>query len=116
MVLTLAALLVLMTASAALAAKYGERSGADNIKGGGGRDVIHADRYGGDRDVVNGGAGNDVIYVDDGDARDKVNGGAGTDRCYVDSLTEVVGTTCESVVGEGSGNPNRELRELGRFI
>ncbi len=116
MVLTLAALLVVITASAALAAKYSERPGPDNINGGGGRDVIRADRYGNDRDVVNGGSGNDVIYVEDDDVRDKVNGGAGTDRCYVDSLREVVGTTCESVVGEGSGNPNRELRELGRFI
>jgi Ca2+-binding RTX toxin-like protein len=117
MVLALSALLVVILASAALAARYGESCGSDNINGGGGRDVIDVDRCGNDRDVANGGTGNDVIRADDGDPNDKVNGGPGNDdHCEVDSLREVVGKSCEEIEGTGSGNPNRELRELGRFI
>src|SRR5215210_3321796 len=116
MVLMLAALVVVMFASAVLAInkrcdtipcngtsnkdKLSERQGngvADRINGGGGRDIIHADRYGNDRDLVNGGSGNDVIHVDDGDTKDKVNGGSGRDYCYVDSLNEVVGKTCDNI-------------------
>ena len=116
MVLALVALLVVMSASAALAARLGERPGNDNINAGGGRDVIKADRYRGDRDVVNGGSGNDVIHVDDGDRSDRAIGGPGNDRCYADSLVEVAGRSCESVNVQGHGNPNRELREIRRFI
>jgi Ca2+-binding RTX toxin-like protein len=110
MVLALAGLLVVMFASAALAAKLGETRGNDKINGGGGRDIIHADRYGGDRDIANGGSGNDVIHADDRDTRDKVNGGPGFDRCYIDSLRELAGKPCEETVGTGNGNGKREAR------
>jgi Ca2+-binding RTX toxin-like protein len=97
--LALALLLVLVFASAAAAARLGEQRGFDRINGGGGKDIIHADRYGNDRDLVNGGSGNDVIHVDDGDTKDKANGGSGRDYCYVDSLNEVVGKTCDNIEG-----------------
>ncbi len=116
LVLALAALLVVMFASAALAAKLGEKSGSDKLNGGGGRDIVNAARFGNDRDLVNGGSGNDVLYVDDGDTRDKVNGGPGHDRCYADSLREVVGRSCEETQITATKNPKRELREVRRFL
>jgi len=113
--LALATLLVLVFASAATAARLGEQRGPDHINGGGGRDIIHADKYGNDRDIVNGGAGNDVIHVDDGDTKDKVNGGSGDyDTCYVDSVSEVVGTTCEDMRIKGGGKREKE-RAIRRF-
>jgi RTX calcium-binding nonapeptide repeat (4 copies) len=113
--LALALLLVLVFASAAAAARLGEQRGFDRINGGGGRDIIHADRYGNDRDLVNGGSGNDVIHVDDGDTKDKVNGGSGDyDTCYVDSVSEVVGKTCEDMHIKGGGKREKE-RAIRRF-
>src|SRR5918994_2919606 len=55
----------------------------------GGNDLVRANRYTDDKDVVEGGLGNDRIYVDDGDKRDTANAGLGrSDVCYVDARSE----------------------------
>jgi len=41
----------------------------------GGNDLVRANRYTDDKDVVEGGLGDDRIYVDDGDKRDTANAG-----------------------------------------
>lgn len=56
------------------------------LKGGG--DLVRANTYGRDKDVVVGSAGGDLIYVNDGDTRDRIYGGKGDDKCYVDSRIE----------------------------
>ncbi len=55
----------------------------------GGSDIVSAQHYRNDRDIVRGGSGNDKIYVNDGDRRDKASGGkGGSDKCYVDARSE----------------------------
>jgi hypothetical protein len=64
----------------------------------GGSDVVRANRYTDDKDVVDGGMGNDRIYVDDGDKRDTASGGQGnSDTCYVDARSEA-GQGCGRVI------------------
>jgi hypothetical protein len=64
----------------------------------GGNDLVRANRYTDDKDVVEGGLGNDRIYVDDGDKRDTANGGQGhSDVCYVDARSEA-GQGCGRVI------------------
>ena len=64
-----------------------ERSGRgvpDTIRGREARDLIFADLFGADRDVLYGGYGNDRLDAQDGDGRDLLYGGPGFDVCYVD--------------------------------
>jgi hypothetical protein len=119
LVLGLASVLVALAAAAALAAEgqliqcrnvlpcYGgtgddrilERIGDgkdDEIVPRGGDDLVLANKYTADTDVVRGGGGFDRINVADGDKLDTANGGKGRDRCIVDARREA-GTSCASV-------------------
>jgi Ca2+-binding RTX toxin-like protein len=62
-----------------------ERIGADQdrILGFDGRDVIDANTFDPDRDVLKGGAGRDRLLTNDTDRFDVANGGRGRDVCYV---------------------------------
>ena len=68
----------------------------DTIRGRGGKDVIRANRYDRDVDLLYGGAGRDRLNAQDGDGRDVLYGGPGDDICYVDEGDSYVG--CEEVV------------------
>jgi hypothetical protein len=61
-----------------------------------GRDLVLANKYTADTDVVSGGGGSDRINVADGDNLDTANGGKGGDLCIVDARREA-GTSCASV-------------------
>ena len=63
-----------------------ERDGSkrDRIFGLGGDDVIDANTFNNDRDVVEGGPQGDRLLTNDGDGRDIARGGKGSDVCYVD--------------------------------
>ena len=62
-----------------------ERIGADQdrIRGLDGRDVIDANTFDPDRDVLLGGAGRDRLLTNDTDRFDVANGGRARDICYV---------------------------------
>ena len=62
-----------------------ERIGSDQdrIFGFEGRDVIDANTFNRDRDVVHGGDGRDRLLTNDTDGRDRAHGGRGRDICYV---------------------------------
>ena len=62
----------------------------------GGNDLVLANKYTADTDVVWGGGGSDRINVADGDTLDTANGGKSRDLCIVDARKEV-GTSCSSV-------------------
>jgi hypothetical protein len=62
----------------------------------GGGDLVLANRYTNDTDVVKGGGGFDKINVADGDTLDTANGGKGRDLCIVDSKKEA-GTSCATI-------------------
>ena len=62
----------------------------------GGNDLVLANKYTADTDVVWGGGGSDRINVADGDTLDTANGGESRDLCIVDARKEV-GTSCSSV-------------------
>ena len=55
----------------------------DRIFGFEGRDVIDANTYDRDRDVLHGDASRDRLLTNDTDSRDRANGGRGRDTCYV---------------------------------
>src|SRR3954469_13648306 len=60
----------------------------DRIVARGGRDLVLANKYTADTDVVSGGGGDDKINVADGDKQDTGNGGKGRDICIVDARRE----------------------------
>jgi hypothetical protein len=68
----------------------------DQIIARGGGDLVLANKYTADTDVVSGGGGSDRINVADGDKLDEANGGRGGDICIVDARREA-GTSCASV-------------------
>ena len=117
MVVALVVMLVPLVAAAAFAADqliyckaapcYGtgnddkifERKGNgvfDKIIMKGGHDVVLANGYTNDTDIVKGGTGYDKIKVNDGDRFDRASGGKGGDWCIVDARKEV-GTGCSRV-------------------
>ena len=55
----------------------------DRIRGLDGRDVIDANTFDPDRDVLLGGAGRDRLLTNDTDRFDVANGGRARDTCYV---------------------------------
>ena len=55
----------------------------DRIYGLKGRDVIDANTFNRDRDVLHGGASRDRLLSNDTYGRDRANGGRGRDICYV---------------------------------
>lgn len=57
----------------------------------GGDDLVHANKYGRDTDVVRSSSGDDRVYVNDGDTRDTIYGGKGEDLCIVDARSEAKG-------------------------
>jgi hypothetical protein len=57
----------------------------DEIIPKGGDDLVLANKYTNDEDVVKGGGGFDKINVADGDRLDTANGGRGRDLCIVDA-------------------------------
>jgi hypothetical protein len=61
-----------------------------------GGDLVLANKYTNDQDVVKGGGGFDKINVADGDKLDTANGGKGRDLCIVDARKEA-GTSCATV-------------------
>jgi hypothetical protein len=61
-----------------------------------GDDLVLANKYTDDQDVVRGGGGFDRINVADGDRLDTTNGGRGRDFCIVDARREA-GTSCARV-------------------
>ncbi len=67
----------------------------DTIRGRGGEDVIRANRYDRDVDLLYGGAGRDRLNAQDGDRRDELRGGPGFDVCYIDEGDKTQG--CEEV-------------------
>ena len=76
----------------------------DTIYGREGRDVVRADAYTQDTDLLHGNGGNDRLNANDNgasdttpeDTLDSVYGGKGFDICIVDARTEV-GGGCEDV-------------------
>jgi hypothetical protein len=68
----------------------------DEIVPRGGDDLVLANKYTDDQDVVRGGGGFDRINVADGDRLDTANGGRGRDFCIVDARREA-GTSCARV-------------------
>ncbi len=68
----------------------------DKIVMKGGHDLVLANRYTNDTDIVKGGRGYDKIKVNDGDRHDTASGGSGGDWCIVDARSEV-GTGCSRV-------------------
>jgi hypothetical protein len=54
----------------------------------GGHDLVLANAYTNDTDIVKGGTGYDKINVADGDRHDTASGGSGGDWCIVDSRSE----------------------------
>lgn len=74
-----------------------QRNGAyDRIILKGGHDLLLANGYTNDTDIVKGGSGYDKIKVNDGDSLDRASGGAGGDWCIVDAKREA-GTGCSRV-------------------
>jgi hypothetical protein len=68
----------------------------DEIIPRGGDDLVLANKYTNDADVVRRGGGDDKINVADGDTLDTANGGKGRDICIVDARKEA-GASCASV-------------------
>ena len=62
----------------------------------GGHDVVLANGYTNDTDIVKGGTGYDKINVADGDRLDTASGGPSGDWCIVDARSEA-GTGCSRV-------------------
>ena len=68
----------------------------DHILPRAGDDLVLANKYTDDEDVVSGGGGFDRINVADGDKLDTANGGQGKDVCIVDARREA-GDSCAGV-------------------
>jgi len=69
----------------------------DKILARGGHDLILANKYGNDHDIVRSGLGRDKINVRDGDPNDRIRAGTGAhDWCIVDANSELAGG-CERV-------------------
>ena len=105
MLVAMVAVMVALFATAAYAANIEgndnanalfETAGDDVIRGFGGGDVIDANNFSGDEDILRGGPGNDRLLANDGDSMDLVFGGPGFDICVVDDRSEI-GGGCEKV-------------------
>src|SRR3712207_4329302 len=67
----------------------------DHISGLRRGDVVDANTFGQDRDVLEGNRGGDRLLANDGDDNDTVRGGPGRDVCYVDVADAATG--CEDL-------------------
>jgi hypothetical protein len=70
---------------------------SDKILARGGHDLVRANKYTNDIDVVKSGGGFDVVNVADGDRFDKAKPGLGLNKCIVDVRKEA-GAGCSKVV------------------
>ena len=113
MLVAMVAVMVALFATAAYAATIEgnnnpnalfETRGDDLIRGFGGGDVIDANNFGGDEDILRGGSGNDRLLANDGDSMDLVFGGSGFDICVVDDRSEI-GGGCEKIRVRPDANP-----------
>src|SRR5919112_4816476 len=68
----------------------------DKIVMKGGHDLVLANRYTNDTDIVKGGRGYDKIKVNDGDRHDTASWGSGGGWCIVDARSDA-GTGCSGV-------------------
>ena len=114
MMVAMVAVMVALFATAAYAATIEgndrnntlfETAGNDLIRGFGGDDVLDANNFGGDEDLLRGGPGNDRLLANDGDSMDLLFGGPGVDICVVDDLSEI-GGGCERVRVQADANPD----------
>ena len=112
MMVAMVAVMVALFATAAYAATITgnnndnnlfETPGDDRISGRGGADVLDANNFGGDTDILRGGEGSDRLLANDGDTLDNLNGGPGFDTCVVDRRAEV-GDSCEKIRVKPSAN------------
>lgn len=80
-----------------------ERQGSmrDEISGFDGRDVIRAQKFGDDNDVLDSDRRGDRVRSDDGDSRDSIDCGSGRDTAIVDEGDSVNFSNCEDVRGQG---------------
>jgi hypothetical protein len=69
----------------------------DTIIARGANDLVRANKYTNDRDVVKSGGGFDTVNVADGDRRDTAKPGLGINKCIVDARKEA-GVGCAKVV------------------
>ena len=69
----------------------------DTIVARGANDLVRANNYTNDTDVVKGGGGFDTVNVADGDKRDTARPGLGINKCIVDARKEA-GAGCAKVV------------------
>jgi hypothetical protein len=69
----------------------------DTILARGANDLVRANKYTDDRDVVKSGGGFDTVNVADGDRRDKARPALGLNKCIVDARKEA-GAGCAKVV------------------
>ncbi len=113
MMVALVAVMVALFATAAYAATINgnnnanvliETSGDDLIRGFDGGDVLDANNFGGDEDILRGGEGNDRLLANDGDSEDLLFGGPGFDICVVDDRSEI-GGGCEKIRVRADANP-----------
>jgi hypothetical protein len=92
-----------------------ERIGAneDNIKGLDGRDVIDANTFEPDRDLLKGGDGRDRLLTNDTDRFDVANGGRRRDVCFVSKGDAI--RSCEVVrratFRAGTSNVSKDLSQ-----
>ena len=110
MMVAMVAVMVALFATAAYAATIEgnnrnntlfETSGDDRILGRGGNDVLDANNFGRDEDILRGGSGDDRLFANDGDSEDLLFGGPGFDTCVVDDRSEI-GGGCERVLVRAS--------------
>jgi Ca2+-binding RTX toxin-like protein len=89
-----------------------ERQGSlrDEISGLDGRDVIRAQQFGNDNDVLDGDQRADKIRANDNDNRDTVDCGAGNDRAVVDPGDAVNFSNCERVQGQNGESPPQKMK------
>ena len=69
----------------------------DTIIARGANDLVRANKYTNDRDVVKSGGGFDTVNVADGDRRDKARPRLGINKCIVDARKDA-GAGCAKVV------------------
>jgi hypothetical protein len=83
----------------------------DRIRGRDGRDVIDANTFSPDRDVLNGERGRDTLLSNDTDKFDVANGGPGRDTCYISKgdSTRSCNVTRRATFTAGTSDVSRDL-------
>jgi Ca2+-binding RTX toxin-like protein len=83
----------------------------DRIFGFDGHDVIDANTFNADRDVLLGGNQGDKLLTNDTDGRDRANGGRGRDVCYISEgdATRSCEVVREATFTAGTSDVSRDL-------